>query len=130
MDVRQKIAYKWLPKIGEWYCVTGRIFAFDKLGKLKSYNSSLSDGYRSGEAKDAPFLIDVGTWILITNVTIGPSPGEPAYMEFLIRKDQHGQKDEHSQKLFFLSMYPPVVEPKASDPRSWHKTLKPVAQPK
>lgn len=120
MDKQTEAMYKWLPSVAEWYQVTGEIYGFDSLGKLKGFFKEIVRGYTNGNS--AMFKLELGTWILITNVNV--NPGEPSYLEFLIRKDQHGQADEHSQQIFFMPMFPPE---KPTDKNvNWTKLLKKV----
>lgn len=120
MDKQTEAVYRWLPSVAEWYQVTGDIFGFEKLGKLKSFYTEITRGYAAGNQE--MFKLEHGTWILITNVTVD----NITYLEFLIRKDQHGQMDEHSQKIFFMPMFPP--EKPTEKNVNWTKLLKKVVK--
>lgn len=127
MDKAQQAAYKWLPTIGEWYrVVEPRLIAFEKLGDLKKFYDGIED--RNTDKGRPRFVLEKGTWILITNITLGEQ-GAVTYLEFFIRKDQYEQQDAHSQKLFFMPMFPPTFSDKEMDKwRTWQPLLKHVKE--
>lgn len=105
MNSKEEDSYKWLPTLGEWYRVDGEAWFFSNLSSLKNFYKNIDAGHSSGKESSKIEKFELGTWILITNITLG-NDSEPAYLEFMIRKDQYNQSEEHAQKLYYLSMFP------------------------